>query len=43
MNHKYVDRNGDCVKPDNFYPMAAPEYYHLMGEDVKCLEWEAVR
>ena len=129
MNYKYMDRNGDCAEPDNFYPMTAfddsgivghlimrftdaektilrfgfvivddskrgmgygkqmlrlalrfafdilkvqkvtlgvlennpgayhcykaagfkdapmdaPEYYHLMGEDVKCLELEAIR
>ena len=129
MNHKYMDCNGDCTDPDNFYPMTAfddngivghlimrftdakktalrfgfvivddskrglgygkqmlklalafafdilkiqkvtlgvlennpgayhcykasgfkdvpmdePEYYHLMGEDVKCLELEAIR
>ena len=23
MNHKYMDLNGDCVEPDNFYPMTA--------------------
>lgn len=23
MNKKYVDNNGDCMEPDNFYPMTA--------------------
>lgn len=23
MNHKYIDCNGDCPEPDNFYPMTA--------------------
>lgn len=23
MNHKYIDCNGDCTEPDNFYPMTA--------------------
>lgn len=23
MNYKYVDCNGDCAEPDNFYPMTA--------------------
>lgn len=23
MNEKYIDRNGDCEGPDNFYPMTA--------------------
>lgn len=23
MNHKYLDYNGDCTEPDNFYPMTA--------------------
>ncbi len=23
MNHKYMDCNGDCPEPDNFYPMTA--------------------
>lgn len=23
MNHKYLDYNGDCPEPDNFYPMTA--------------------
>lgn len=23
MNYKYIDCNGDCVEPDNFYPMTA--------------------
>jgi len=23
MNHKYIDNNGDCTEPDNFYPMTA--------------------
>ena len=23
MNHKYIDLNGDCAEPDNFYPMTA--------------------
>ena len=23
MNYKYIDCNGDCEEPDNFYPMTA--------------------
>ena len=23
MNYKYMDCNGDCAEPDNFYPMTA--------------------
>lgn len=23
MNRKYIDNNGDCAEPDNFYPMTA--------------------
>lgn len=23
MNYKYIDCNGDCLEPDNFYPMTA--------------------
>ena len=26
MNHKYLDNNGDCPEPDNFYPMTASGY-----------------
>ena len=33
-----------CYKAAGFKdaPMDEPEYYHLMGEDVKCLELEAI-
>lgn len=31
MNHKYLDCNGDCVEPDNFYPMTALEGEAVAG------------
>lgn len=31
MNHKYMDCNGDCVEPDNFYPMTAFDESGVVG------------
>ncbi len=31
MNHKYFACNGDCVEPDNFYPMTAFDEKGLVG------------
>ncbi len=31
MNHKYVDCNGDCGEPDNFYPMTAFDDSGVVG------------
>lgn len=31
MNHKYLDCNGDCVEPDNFYPMTAFDESGVVG------------
>lgn len=31
MNEKYVDHNGDCPEPDNFYPMTAFDETGLVG------------
>ncbi len=31
MNHKYFACNGDCVEPDNFYPMTAFDENGLVG------------
>lgn len=31
MNHKYMDCNGDCVEPDNFYPMTAFDESGIVG------------
>lgn len=31
MNHKYLDCNGDCAEPDNFYPMTAFDENGLVG------------
>ena len=31
MNRKYVDFNGDCVEPDNFYPMTAFDESGVVG------------
>ena len=31
MNHKYMDCNGDCVEPDNFYPMTAFDDSGIVG------------
>lgn len=31
MNRKYIDCNGDCVEPDNFYPMTAFDENGIVG------------
>ena len=31
MNEKYMDNNGDCPEPDNFYPMTACDETGLVG------------
>ena len=31
MNKKYVDDNGDCAEPDNFYPMTAFDESGIVG------------
>ena len=31
MNKKYVDCNGDCPEPDNFYPMTAFDENGIVG------------
>ena len=31
MNKKYVDNNGDCIEPDNFYPMTAFDETGIVG------------
>ena len=31
INHKYLDCNGDCVEPDNFYPMTAFDESGIVG------------
>ena len=31
MNHKYMDCNGDCMEPDNFYPMTAFDETGIVG------------
>lgn len=31
MNHKYIDCNGDCAEPDNFYPMTAFDESGVVG------------
>lgn len=31
MNHKYVDCNGDCPEPDNFYPVTAVDEGAVVG------------
>ena len=31
MNRKYVDCNGDCSEPDNFYPMTAFDESGIVG------------
>ncbi len=31
MNKKYVDCNGDCTEPDNFYPMTAFDKSGIVG------------
>ena len=31
MNHKYIDCNGDCAEPDNFYPMTAFDESGIVG------------
>lgn len=31
MNKKYMDDNGDCIEPDNFYPMTAFDENGIAG------------
>ena len=31
MNYKYMDCNGDCMEPDNFYPMTAFDDSGIVG------------
>lgn len=31
MNKKYIDNNGDCMEPDNFYPMTAFDESGIVG------------
>lgn len=31
MNRKYIDYNGDCAEPDNFYPMTAFDENGIVG------------
>lgn len=31
MNRKYIDNNGDCEEPDNFYPMTAFDESGIVG------------
>ena len=31
MNRKYIDGNGDCAEPDNFYPMTAFDENGIAG------------
>lgn len=31
MNKKYIDNNGDCIEPDNFYPMTAFNENGIVG------------
>ena len=31
MNYKYLDCNGDCAEPDNFYPMTAVSEEGIVG------------
>lgn len=31
MNHKYINRNGDCAEADNFYPMTAVDESGVAG------------
>ena len=31
MNHKYIDCNGDCAEPDNFFPMTAFDDGGIVG------------
>lgn len=31
MNKKYIDNNGDCPEPDNFYPMTAFDAEGIVG------------
>ena len=31
MNHKYMDCNGDCMEPDNFYPMTDFDETGIVG------------
>ena len=31
MNRKYMDHNGDCTEPDNFYPLTAVDGTEIVG------------
>lgn len=31
MNHKYLECNGDCIEPDNFYPLTAVGEEGIVG------------
>ncbi|MBQ8170418.1 MAG: GNAT family N-acetyltransferase [Oscillospiraceae bacterium] len=31
MNEKYISNNGDCIEPDNFYPMTAFDENGIVG------------
>ena len=31
MNHKYINCNGDCAEPDNFYPMTVFDESGIVG------------
>lgn len=31
MNKKYIENNGDCTEPDNFYPMTAFDESGIVG------------
>ncbi|MBP3475856.1 MAG: GNAT family N-acetyltransferase [Lachnospiraceae bacterium] len=31
INKKYIDNNGDCMEPDNFYPMTAFDESGIVG------------
>lgn len=31
INHKYMQQNGDCTEPDNFYPMVAVDDGEAVG------------
>lgn len=31
MNHKYIECNGDCSEPDNFYPLTAFDETGIVG------------
>jgi len=31
LNHKYIEENGDCSDPDNFYPMILCDDANVFG------------